>query len=103
MNYSLHFIPEIEEDTLAGYFWYEDKAKGLGEEFLRTFYACVNEIPRNPLLYSKVHNEFRRLLLRRFPYAIYFRIEDKKIIVFGLIHCARNPHMIKTELQKRNH
>ncbi len=39
MKYSLHFVPEIEEDVLAGYNWYEDKAKGLGEEFLRVFYA----------------------------------------------------------------
>ena len=102
MIYDLHFLPEIEEDVIAGYLWYEDKARGLGEEFLRMFYACVNELPRNALLYQKVYGDFRRRLLRRFPYAIYFRIEGKEIIVFGLFHCARDPQTVKEQLLDRN-
>ena len=49
MTYHLAFRPEVEEDAIAGYIWYEEKAKGLGEEFLRLFYAKAREIPRNPL------------------------------------------------------
>ena len=60
MTYSLRFLPEVEEDVLGGYTWYEEKAVGLGEEFLRIFYAFASEIPRTPLLYPKVHHEFRR-------------------------------------------
>jgi hypothetical protein len=29
MIYSLFFLPEVEEDAIAGYAWYENKAKGL--------------------------------------------------------------------------
>jgi hypothetical protein len=72
----------VEEDVIAGYAWYEDKAPGLGEEFLRMAYARVSEIAQNPLLFPKVNSEFRRCLLRRFPYAIYFRLEGDEIIVF---------------------
>ena len=102
MTYTIRFLPEVEEDVIAGYAWYEEKAPGLGEEFLRMFYACAGEIPRNPLLYPKVYREFRRRLLRRFPYAIYFRIEDNEIIVFGLFHCARDPRAIRAKLRRRN-
>ncbi|MBA7577802.1 hypothetical protein ES708_19657 [subsurface metagenome] len=101
MTYSLRILPEVEEDVVAGYKWYEEKSPGLGEEFLRMFYAYVVELPRNPLLYSKVYRKFRRRLLRRFPYAIYFRIEGNEIIVFGLFHCARDPRTIRTKLQDR--
>ncbi|MBW1820916.1 MAG: type II toxin-antitoxin system RelE/ParE family toxin, partial [Deltaproteobacteria bacterium] len=90
MTYDLRFLPEVEEDVMAAYSWYEEKALGLGEEFLRMFYACANEILRNALLYRKVYGDFRRRLLWRFPYAIYFRIEGNEIIVFGLFHCARD-------------
>lgn len=48
MTYSLLFLPEIEEDSINGYFWYEEKGKGLGEDFLRIFYACSEKIRRNP-------------------------------------------------------
>ena len=101
MTYELCFLPEVEEDVIAGYLWYEGKSSGLGEDFLRVFYACANEIARNPLLYPKRYSEFHRRLLRRFPYALYYMIEDNKIIVFGLFHCARDPQAINLKLQNR--
>lgn len=101
MTYALRFLPEVEQDVIGGYAWYHAKSPGLGEEFLRMFYACAGEIPRNPLLYPKVHNDFRRCLLRRFPYAIYFMIQADKIIVSGLFHCARDPRTIRTKLRDR--
>jgi len=102
MTYNLRFLPEVEEEVLGGFVWYETKSPGLGEEFLRMFYACAGEIPRNPMLYPKVHGEFRRRLLRRFPYAIYFRIENDTIIVFGVFHCARDPRTFGERLRDRN-
>jgi len=102
MTYCLRFLPEVEEDAFSAYEWYEEKAIGLGEEFLRIFYAYAGSIPQNPLIYPKVHREFRRRLLIRFPYAVYFRIEDNTIVVYGLFHCARNPRNIKTTLQNRH-
>lgn len=101
MIYALHFLPEVEEDVISGYVWYEEKAPGLGEEFLRTFYAYAGEISRNPLLYSKVYGEYRRRLLKRFPYAIYFKMEENEIIIFGLFHCARDPRTIRAKLWGR--
>ena len=98
MTYAIRFLPEVEEDVVAVYSWYEEKARGLGEEFLRIFYAYASEIPRNPLLYPKVYHEFRRRLLRRFPYSIYFRVEGNEIVVFGLFHSARDPHSIRARL-----
>lgn len=102
MTYTLRFLPEVERDAIDGYFWYEEKEKGLGEEFLRLFYANANEITREPLIYRKVYGEFRRRLLRRFPYAVYFSVIEDEIIVFGLFHCARNPSAICGDLQNRS-
>jgi len=102
MTYVLRFLPAVEADVLAGYAWYEGKGPGLGEEFLRVFYAGAREIPRNPLLYPRVDGAFRRRLLQRFPYALYFRIEGGEIIVFGLFHCARNPRTIRAQLRARD-
>jgi hypothetical protein len=101
MTYFLSFLPEVVSDALRGYDWYEDKSKGLGDDFLRLFYANANEIPRNPLLYPIVYKNFRRRLLRRFPYAIYLRIENQIVVVFGLFHCARNPGFIEDSLNIR--
>jgi hypothetical protein len=55
MTRALRFLPEVEDDATSGYSWYEMKSPGLGDEFLRMFYACAGDIHRNPLLYQKVH------------------------------------------------
>lgn len=101
MTYTLHFLPEVEEDVFNGYAWYENKSTGLGEEFLRIFYASADELLRNPLFYLKVHKEYRRRLLRRFPYAIYFKVKENQIIVIGLFHCVRDPRTTQLKLQAR--
>jgi len=101
MTYTLRFLPEVEDDAISGYSWYETKSPGLGEEFLRMLYACSGDISRTPLLYPKVHHEFRRCLLRRFPYAVYFTINNEQIIIAGVFHSARDPRAIGSMLQNR--
>lgn len=101
MTYALRFLPEVEEDVGMEAAWYEGRAPGLGQEFRRMFYACVAGIARNPLRYRKVYSEFRRCLLRRFPHAIYFRVENDQVVVFGLFHTARDPRAIQGSLGER--
>jgi len=48
MSYILEFLPEVEDDVIAGYIWYEIKSHGLGEDFLRIFYTAAKEIQWNP-------------------------------------------------------
>jgi hypothetical protein len=102
MTYTLRFRPEVEEDAISGYLWYEKKAIGLGEEFLVQFNEYSSDIHREPLVYRKTYGEFRRRLLKKFPYAIYFQIEEFNVIVFGLFHCARDPRKIFGSLTNRN-
>ena len=101
MKYDLRFQPEVEADVKSGRAWYEGKTHGLGDEFLRVFYSSCKELIHNPLMYPKVHRDFRRCLLRRFPYAIYFTIEKGIVVVFGLFHCARDPRRLREALRNR--
>jgi plasmid stabilization system protein ParE len=101
MTSILRFLPRVEGDVRSGRLWYEEKSPGLGEEFLRVFYARAQELARNPMMHPKVHREFRRCLLRRFPYAIYYQVEEDHVIIFGLFHCARDPRRLRRELGER--
>ena len=101
MTHVLRFLSAVETDLLHGRMWYESKAPGLGEEFWRVFYACCEELARNPQSYVRIHRDFRRRLLRRFPYAIYYRIEGDCVVVFGLFHCARDPRRVHRQLGDR--
>lgn len=102
MTFQIRFIPELEHDVIAGSVWYESKARDLGEEFTRLFYLCASEISCDPFIYQKVFGEFRRCLLRRFPYAIYYKVVGNEVVVFGFFHCIRDPRKISQHLQGRN-
>lgn len=84
MPYSLSFLPEVEDDVISVYLWYEEKSKGLGEEFLRIFYASSAEIARTPNLYQKVYKNFHRCLLKRFPYALFYCQKENSYSVWRI-------------------
>jgi len=101
MNYRILFVPEIEDDLLSGYMWHAAKLQGLGEDFLGDFRDCARGIEDNPYLNTKVYKSFRRRLLKRFPYAVYYAVENDTIRVFGVFHCARNPVILHHLLAQR--
>ena len=66
MNYSVKFRPEVEDDALSAYHWCEDKSTGLGEEFLRIFYANALELVRNKqsMSYNSIRFEGANILVK---------------------------------------
>ena len=90
---SLILIPEAKEDVKEAYLWYEEQSLGLGIEFLRCVEAVLTSIQRTPQLYPIVYEAYRRALVRRFPFAIFFEHEDStdQCIVYSVFHCSQNP------------
>ena len=101
MKLKIVFRKEVEDDILVAYHWYEEKSVGLGEEFLRMFYTSVSEIEMYPLAWRKIYKEFRRCLFKRFPYAVYYTAEKKEILIYGVIHGARNTVFTEELLDNR--
>jgi len=69
---NLIILPEAEQDAAQAYVWYEDQELGLGEEFLRCVDACIQSIRRSPGMYEVVHESYRRSVVRRFPYVVFY-------------------------------
>lgn len=91
MTAELVFAPAAEQDIADAYRWYEGKRSGLGEEFLNCVEACLDAIRRAPEMYAVVHEEYRRGLVRRFPYAVFYEHKESTVIVYGVLHTARDP------------
>ncbi len=76
MSSSPILIPEAKVDVTDAYLWYEEQSLGLGMEFLRCIEAALLSIQRTPMIYPVVHEAYRRALVRRFPFAIFFGFDD---------------------------
>jgi plasmid stabilization system protein ParE len=91
MAADLVIAPEAEQDIAEAYSWYEMQRVGLGEEFLSSVDACVEAIRRMPGLHEVVHEQYRRALVRRFPYAVFYEHENDVVTVYCVFHTSRDP------------
>ena len=84
--------PEAEAEVQQAFDWYEEQSKGLGLEFLRAIEACLAGVTRNPFAYTvvKVPN-VRRAVVRRFPYALFYLVDDDAIVVIAVFNVKRRP------------
>lgn len=54
---------------------------------LERVYAAIGEYPQ---MYPVVYKNFRRALLRRFPYSVFYAVERSFALVVGVVHQARD-------------
>ena len=84
--------PEAEVEVQQAFNWYQEQSEGLGLEFVRAIDACLSGIKRDPFAYTtvKVPN-VRRALMRRFPYALFYLVDDEAIVVLAVFNVKRRP------------
>ena len=99
MDRKLILLPEAERDVLEAYGWYQQRQDGLGEEFLRCVDACLLSIRQNPLRHAPVHESYRRALVRRFPFAIFYEFAEDNITIYSVFHCSQDPDKWRRRLR----
>lgn len=90
-DYRLISEPRTDLDVEAAFDGYEKERDGLGLEFLDELRATYDRIVAGPLKYQQLRSGIHRALLRRFPYAVYFAVEDDLIVVVAVLRASRDP------------
>lgn len=75
-SYRLVSDVATDADIKAAFEWYESEQPGLGWEFLGEVRATYEYILDGPFKYQELQSGIRRALTRRFPYAIYYSVEE---------------------------
>ena len=70
--------------------WYEQQRHGLGDEFARSLESAVNRVARNPFAAPAVYQDVRRVLLKRFPYSVFYIADDDNLLVLSCLHTRRS-------------
>lgn len=96
MKHMIYIRPEAEHDLKEAYAWYEAQIPGLGADFLLHVDAQLKSLQRSPLQNPVVHQEVRRCLIRRFPYSIFYIVEDERVVVLAVFHAKRDPKARQT-------
>ena len=92
MNLEIRFRAEARAEFDEAFDWYEQQSYGLGGDFLRVIAAAEEQLTRNPEAFPPTRNRFRRILLRRFPYALHFELLSGQCVsVLACPHHRRSP------------
>jgi len=91
MNLNVVFHRAASAEFVEASVWYESKRVGLALEFMSEIERCVALASEHPLQFSVVRLDIRRVVAYRFPYSIYFRAEEHRIVVLAVFHSSRNP------------
>jgi len=95
---TVQILISAQRDLLHGYRFYEKQDEGLGEYFLDSLFSDIDSLA----FFSGIHSKqfaYYRMLSKRCPFAIYYKIEGKSVFVYAVLDCRRNPNWIQNKLK----
>lgn len=93
----IRLLESAKEDLREGWKFYERNSAGLGEYFL----DCIQADVRSLEIYAGVHETadgFHRMLAKRFPFAVYYLLEEERVDIYAILDCRRDPEWIAKHL-----
>lgn len=102
MKFEIEIKKEVEEDVFNIIKWYNEQRENLGLEFYEVLLMMYDEICMQPLIFKCIFKQYRKTTTLQFPYNIFFRIDNDKIIVVGVFHQKRKPSLLRKRLKSKS-
>ena len=95
----IRILPAVLQEIAEAAAWYDDDGyTGLGDRFIATYLPTIQQ---NGDIYQTSYQEFRKILIKPFPYFVFFRLHDGAWIISLVIHAARRPSRARRILRNR--
>ena len=94
----IEILDEAQQDLTDGFRFYESRSEGLGDYFLDTIFSDIDSLNIYAGIHS-MHFGYHRLLSKRFPFAIYYHVENDLVRVHAILDCRRNPTWVRDRLE----
>jgi toxin ParE1/3/4 len=91
-------LAAARRDVATAYEWYEQERPGLGARFIASLDTCLKTMQAAPAMYPKVVSDCHKAIVRQFPYIVFYRAEEARIVVFAVMHTSRAPESWQTRL-----
>ncbi|MFK8012575.1 MAG: hypothetical protein AB8B80_11075 [Marinicellaceae bacterium] len=88
-----------KKDLKDGYSFYEKQEITIGSYFLDSLFSDIDSLKITAGIHQITFNKYYRLLSKRFPFAIYYTIQNNTIHVEAILDCRRKPAWIRERLK----
>jgi len=82
---------EARAEFLEAVAWYKQRSRSSAAGFLADFKETRTRLGRNPQRWPEVQPGRRRILFRKYPYALVYSIETTVVFVIAVMHQKREP------------
>ena len=80
-------FPKAKKDIANSMDWYKKQANEfLSNRFKVSIFESIDSLQNDEIEYAKVKLGFSRILVKKFPYTIYFIKNEKDICIFAVLH-----------------
>jgi len=83
--------PDALAEAIAAAAWYRERSPAAGAAFQAELDHAIDRIAAAPERYPTHVDDTRRILLRRFPFAVIYRLEEQDIQIVAVAHARRRP------------
>lgn len=87
----IYYTEKAVTDLERGLLWYAQISPALANDFLVAIEEKVQLILLNPASYKRAHKIFRVAILSRFPFSIFYTLEDDAIVVHAVFDNRQHP------------
>ncbi len=94
----IRILPSAMKDLERGRDFYQDQGHGLGQYFMDSLFSDIDSLALFGGIHSKLWG-YHRLLSKRFPYAVYYPVNDPVVEVWRVLDCRQHPRKIKRALR----
>jgi toxin ParE1/3/4 len=91
MNRILVISTFAEADMAEATNWYNQIRPGLGNDLILCFEQALDRILQYPEAFPLVLHDARRILIRRYPYGVFFRVSQLRIEVEAVFALRADP------------
>ena len=95
----IRILKSAKKDLKEGFYFYESQETGLGTYFLETLSSDIESLKLFAGIHSIHFEKYHRLLSKRFPFAVYYRINKNEIRIHAVVDCRSNPAWIRSKIQ----
>lgn len=97
----LKISPFAEKDLTESIKYYNKQSEDLGNNFAEIVSETFDRIKDNPYQFPKEYKEMRKAKTERFPFKIFFVVNNSIGYILGIFHSSRNPEIIQERYRKK--
>lgn len=91
--FSVELSNEAEVDFDSSYEYYFEESPTVADAFFQKLNFAFNIIKQNPYSFSIIHKNIRKYVIKKFPFVIYYTVNDPIIKVIAIFHTSRHPEI----------